>query len=102
MPYIKKELRYLIEPFIDQVIAKLDEFRKPLDGTGPIIIENDKDMTGVLTYIVFRLIRHYYENGNWYSKMDAEKVCASAIDEFKRRFLHPYENKKIEENGDVR
>ena len=101
MPYVNKELKHFIEPFMDQIIEKLDELRKPLDGTGSIIIKDDKVMTGVLTYIVFRLIRHYYENGNWYSKMDAEKVCVSAIDEFKRRFLHPYEDKKIEENGDA-
>jgi hypothetical protein len=37
----------------------------------------------------------------WYDKMDAEKVVASAIDEFKRRFLHPYEDEAIKKNGDV-
>lgn len=79
----------------------MNELRKPLDGVGPAFIVDEKDLTGVLTYIVFRLIREYYGPGNWYTKMDAEKVCSSALSEFKRRFLFPYEDEKILENGDA-
>jgi hypothetical protein len=86
---------------VDQIIKGLDDLQKPLDGLGPTFIKDEKDLTGVLTYIVFRLLRKYYGTGNWYTKMDAEKVCASAIDEFKRRFLHPYEDEAIKRNGDA-
>lgn len=101
MPYIRRELRFPIKPMVDQIIKRLDELQIPLDGVGPTFIKDEKDLTGVLTYIVFRLIRKYFGTGNWYSKMDAEKVCSSALDEFKRRFLYPYEDQKIEENGDA-
>lgn len=94
MPYIKKEFRGPIEEKLIPLVRRLDRMR----NLGMI---DEKDLTACLTYIVFRLIRRYYETGKWYDKMDAEKVCASAVDEFKRRFLHPYEDKKILENGDV-
>lgn len=92
MPYIKKALREPIDEKLDPLIERLNEMLTYIDG---------KDLAACLTYIVFKLIRRYYENGKWYDKMDAEKVCASAIDEFKRRFLHPYEEMKIAEHGDV-
>jgi hypothetical protein len=65
------------------------------------IIKDDKELAGCLTYIIFKLIKKFYVDGKWYDKMDAEKVCASAIDEFKRRYLHPYEDEAIKRNGDV-
>lgn len=94
MPYIKKESRPMIDDYLDLLIARLD--KKIASGE-----LSQKDLAGCLTYITFKLIRHFYAEGKWYDKMDAEKVCASAIDEFKRRFLHPYEDKAIERNGDV-
>jgi len=86
---------------VDDIIRYLDVLQKPLDGVGEIFIRNEEELTGVLTYIVFRLLRKYYGTGNWYTKMDAEKVCSSALDEFKRRFLHPYEDEAIKRNGDA-
>jgi hypothetical protein len=65
-------------------------------------IKDEKELTGVLTYIVFKLLRRFYANGGWYEQMDAEKVVDSAISEFKRRFLYPYEDMKIRDNGDVK
>jgi hypothetical protein len=95
VPYINKKLREPIDEKLDKLIERLNEMVKYKELS-------EKDIAGCLTYIVFKLIRRYYENGKWYSMMDAEKVCNSAIDEFKRRFLHPYEDRKIIENGDVR
>lgn len=94
MPYIKPNLRPPINEWLDPLISQLKDMI--IDGR-----VNQKDLAACLTYIVFKLIREFYANGKWYDKMDAEKVCASAIDEFKRRFLHPYEDEKIKENGDV-
>jgi len=94
MPYIKKDLRPFFEPiveqYIDQIIAGVD--------AGKI---SEKDVSGIITFAVFKLIRRFYQNGGWYDKMDAIKVCESARTEFLRRFVYPYEDKKIEENGDV-
>ncbi len=88
---------------VSELTKILDDMRY---GTGSFSlngsrIKNEKELAGVLTYIVFKLIRHYYEDCNWYDKSDALKVCESAMDEFRRRFIHPYEDKKIEENGDA-
>jgi len=94
-------MSFFFKPVVDQIITELEKYKKPLLGTGPVIIKDDKDMAAILTYVVFRLIRHFYADGRWYDKMDAEKVCASAIDEFKRRFLHPYEDEAIKRNGDA-
>lgn len=96
MPYIKKALR---EP-IDEILEPLIERLRAMISSDVLEL-SDKDLAGCLTYIIFKLIRRFYADGKWYDKMDAEKVCASAIDEFKRRFLHPYEEMKIAENGDV-
>lgn len=96
MPYIKKELRSPIDEFLEPLIERLKAMI-----SSDVLELSDKELAGCLTYIIFKLIRKFYADGTWYGKMDAEKVCASAIDEFKRRFLHPYEDKKIEENGDV-
>lgn len=90
MPYIKKELRPPIDKFLEPLIKQLKEMGL-----------SEKDIAGCLTYIIFKLIRRFYAEGKWYDKMDADKVCASAIDEFKRRFLYPYEDQKIVENSDV-
>ena len=94
MPYIKKELREPIDKYLEPLI-------KDLTASLSLGELSEKDLAGCLTYITFKLIRRFYAEGRWYYKMDAEKVCASAIDEFKRRFLHPYEDKKIIEEGDV-
>jgi hypothetical protein len=93
MPYIRRVLRKPIDEVLDPLIERLKTL---VDAS-----LSEKDLAGCITYVIFKLIRYFYENGKWYDKMDAEKVCASAIDEFKRRFLHPYEDKKIKENGDV-
>jgi len=95
MPYIKKEQREDLDVIVDILITKLTKDLKE----GKI---TEKDLAGNLTYVVFKLIRYFYENGKWYDRMDALKVCDSASDEFRRRFIHPYENKKIKENGDVK
>lgn len=94
MPYIKKDLRQYFEPIIEQYIEQI------IAGVtiGKI---SEKDVAGIITFAVFKLIRRFYQNGGWYDKMDAIKVCESAKTEFLRRFVYPYEDKKITQNGDV-
>lgn len=94
MPYIRKELRPSIDDYINPLITRLDNKLKNNEIT-------EKELAGCLTYIIFKLIRHYYESGNWYSKSDAIKICDSAVDEFRRRFIHKHEEDAIARNGDV-
>ena len=55
---------------------------------------------GDLNYVLFALCKRYIEPGyNNYKDFCGElRQCATEIE---RRLLGPYEDKKIEENGDV-
>lgn len=84
MPYIKQEER----PRLDMLINKLSmEIASP----------------GQLNYIITSLIKEYmYEQGLSYANIaSVTGVINNVKDEFYRRVAVPYENKKIEENGDV-
>lgn len=94
-PYVNRKLRHVIE------LAGLRAFIKNIEELTDSEIKNREELTACITYIVFRLIKHFYSEGNWYNKMDAVKVVESAIDEYKRRVIHPYEDKKIQEHGDI-
>lgn len=94
MPYIKKEQRKGINELVNEIIKEIEARRS-------IGWYTDKDVCGNLTFIVFKLIKHFYKDGKWYDKADAEKVCKRAWHEFERRYLDPYEDEKIKENGDV-
>jgi len=94
MPYIAQKQRVGMKELVDEVIKEIET--RVSSGW-----YSEKDVCGNITYVIFKLIKHFYAEGRWYDKKDAEKACLSAIDEFNRRFLHPYEDKKIEQNGDV-
>lgn len=94
MPYIKQKQRKGIKELTDEIIKEI-EARVALGWY------SQKEVCENLTYIIFKLIKHFYSKGKWYDKKDAEKACLSAIEEFNRRFLYPYEDKKIIENGDI-
>lgn len=81
MPYIKKE---------DRVKFKLDELAD---------IEN----TGEFNYVISVLAAKYLKKHGVSYKTCSEITAAmdNAKDEFTRRIMHVYEDKKILENGDV-
>jgi hypothetical protein len=95
MPYIKKELRPELDELVEELIGYLNYkyiLKQEID---------DKDLASMLTYFIFKVMKHFYEKGRWYQKADVAKICNSVVDEFNRRFMHPYEDQKIKENGDV-
>jgi len=94
MPYINQKQRKGIKELTDEIIKELEA----RVATGWY---SQKDVCGNITFVIFKIIKHFYKDGKWYEKKDAEKACKSALDEFNRRFLYPYEDRKIEENGDV-
>lgn len=79
MPYIKEEDRY-----------RLDVEPHPTNG-------------GELNYLFTMLALNYFEeNGGRYQQInDIVGALEGAKLEFYRRVAAPYEDKKIEENGDV-
>lgn len=84
MPYIDKEGRTF--------------FDKYLDNVGPNITNK-----GDLNYCVTQLALHYIKaHGKSYTNIsEAASALVDAADEIKRRLLAPYENQKINENGDL-
>lgn len=82
MPYIKKERRIELENILQEMI-----------------FENVK-ADGDLNYILYALCkRHVEPSYNNYKNFCGElRQCATEIE---RRLLGPYEDTKIDENGDV-
>lgn len=85
MPYLTEE-------------DKLEHSRRIDNGRTPYI-----NNSGDLNYLVTRLIVVYLDQHDISYKTCGQIVDAldNAKDEFKRRILSPYEDLKIEQNGDV-
>ncbi len=91
MPYIRQEDRDLLDGALDKLLLVLTHS------------SSDKDLAGRLnycfSYLAFRLFE-YYEEG--YTRANLiNGVFVSAQQEFARRKLGPYEDQKIDENGDL-
>ena len=87
MPYIKQherpELDKLLEPFIEHI--------KSL----PV-----EDQDGALNYSVTKIIKHVYPM-KYFHINRALGVLTAILQEYYRKLVTPYEEKKISENGDV-
>lgn len=98
MPYISKQARKVVDDWLNGS-ETLDEFIGQFLSRSA----NDDELDGMITYIFFKMLCYIYgyEGAKWAKRASAIKVAQSAIDEFKRRFLYPYEDRKRAENGDV-
>jgi hypothetical protein len=87
MPYISQQRRQLYDEAIAALAAKFDA-----DTPG-----------GDINYIITRLLVHWIrKRGLSYAVLaDAVGVMETAKLELYRRVVDPYEDRKIEENGDV-
>ena len=88
MPYIDGPGRLKFQPFLDKLLADLDYY-----GITP----------GELNYLFTILsIQYVKRKGKSYTHMnDVIGALEGAKLEFYRRMVAPYEDEKIEENGDV-
>lgn len=84
MPYIP-EYRIRIE--LDAISTEL------------IRVLKREEITGNLNYFIFRTIKHLCKKYANYAHFEGDLL--QALHEAYRRFEAPYEDKKIEENGDV-
>jgi hypothetical protein len=85
MPYTKQEAR---TPYMMDAIAVLTDEVKAKGDLNFVICE-------LVGQLILKGKIGYTEISNWIDTLpDAE-------DELRRRLLHPYENDKIKENGDV-
>jgi len=87
MPYIKKEER-----------AKYDNALKEL--TGLLRAQPVEQVDGELNYVITRLLKESYPL-KYFSLNRAIGVLECCKLEFYRRVVAPYEDTKINENGDV-
>ena len=88
MPYVKQEDREKLDHWIDNVLFHTSG-----------ISEVSKD--GVINYIITRIIDGHYGKGGYAVFNRAMGVLDCVAREFYRRRVAPYEDKKIQENGDV-
>ena len=88
MPYIKKELRQKYSTGIHNLVQELEE-----------IPELDRD--GHINYVVTVLLKRLYRPPKYrrYNKAIGVLECIKL--EFYRRMVSPYEDIKINDNGDV-
>ncbi|MFW6130330.1 MAG: DUF6899 family protein [Atribacterota bacterium] len=97
MPYIKREDR---DKFIKtectgmQSLMDFDELKE---------LSKKIDNCGELNYVISVICNEYYKrNGGRYQQInDIVGALEGAKMEYYRRVASPYEDKKIEENGDV-
>ncbi len=87
MPYIKAEERVRWEKGLQSLIFEMQMSTTP----------------GDLNYLMTRLVHAYikYRGLNYTHLNDVVGVFDSAKAEFQRRVVGPYEDSKIETNGDV-
>lgn len=86
MPYIKPEDRTPLDPLIDQLCAALPA----------------EDFAGQFNYVVSRLCADVLETKQNYARINelvGALECAKL--ELYRRVAAPYEDTKVEQNGDV-
>jgi len=95
MPYIKQEDKDKYEPELKGLRRKL------LDG-GQRVGIHPPIPKGDLTYLAYSLGLSYFKNRESYTTIStAISSLYDAAEELRRRHLNPYEDEKIEENGDV-
>lgn len=87
MPYIKKEQR----PNIDKLVNPLIDYLKSL----PV-----EDQDGSINYTVTKMIKSVYPQ-KYFHFNRALGVLTAITQELYRKVIGPYEDTKIEENGDV-
>lgn len=92
MPYLPPKFREELDQQCE--IGQITRYFESLD---------DQNFLGALNYLVYTIVRHYlFKNGKRYSRLagivGTIHCCAAEI---YRRIAAPYEDEKIEENGDV-
>jgi len=84
MPYIKQEARNFMNPTIDLLSHQIENI-------------------GDLNYSISMLVRKYLGKDYNYADLNScMGVLECAKEEFYRKVVAPYEDKKIEENGDLK
>lgn len=96
MPYIKQKDRDKLDGVIQELIVAI---KGNMDKAG-VLGTDAENLDGVLNYCFFKICKEIYpQKYHWYNRMMGMMECCKA--ELYRRLVAPYEDIKIEENGDV-
>ena len=95
MPYIKQDIRNHIDECINQ-LASLSR-----QAATSYSYDFDKNRGGILNYIITRIALKFAGTHSYASLSQMKAAMTDAADEWYRRQMAPYEDKKIQENGDV-
>ena len=88
MPYISKPERDNLDPLINELLDRI--------GSA------DRGVFGRLNYVITRLVAYTWKVDPIYVRAAGiSGVLSNVYSEFYRRAVVPYENQKIEENGDI-
>ncbi|MDE1873770.1 MAG: hypothetical protein KGI04_01470 [Candidatus Micrarchaeota archaeon] len=88
MPYIKKDQRQGIDALLEPLLEHIKG-------------QEVEDIDGQINYIVSRLLKEVYPP-RYFNYNRAMGVLESIKQEFYRRYVAPYEEGKIKENGDLK
>lgn len=88
MPYIEQPKR----PPIDQLVDPLIDYLKTVP---------DDDLDGDLTYVFYKSLVRLYQPVRYRKITRVKGVLNHTKDEYDRRIAGPYEDTKIQQNGDV-
>lgn len=92
MPYINQTNREQLDPVIDQIVEVLAELNH-----GAV-----NNTQGNINYIITRLLHLVYgADGNYQNINNAIGILQCAQLEYYRKVAGPYEDRKIEQNGDI-
>ena len=87
MPYIKTIARSDFEPALNEIFGKITE------------VTTEGDMNYMITRMILRYLNTHETDYRNINGMIGMLECAKL--ELYRRLAAPYENKKVDENGDV-
>lgn len=89
MPYIKQAQREKLDPYIDALVKAINEL------TPDSLVQ-----AGILNYCCTKLGLDLIPVRQYWAIALKSGVFRNIADEFYRRYAVPYENEKIESNGD--
>lgn len=93
MPYVKNELREIVDKHIDMLATSID-----------VANIQRKDRNGLSNYVITRIllcILKPKEGWSYDALSDVIKTLECAKEEIYRRIIAPYEDKAINKNGDL-
>jgi hypothetical protein len=90
VPYISQDDRKTLEPSLKELIETLN-----------LVTGGYGSNNGIVVYVIYRIVKAFYGEGNFEIRSNALKVLEAAKLEYYRRVMAPYEDTKIKENGDI-